>query len=97
METTVQLALPEDFSTLCTIYQINPATLIQGFINQVFFPCFYSNPTGTDRWATYFFLNFLDVEEDAYEVDRELEEPYLRIFNLRLLQLLDHDEEGTNA
>ena len=97
METTVQLTLPEDFNTLCTIYQINPATLIQAFINQISFPCFYSNPTGTDRWATYFFLNFLDVEEYTYEADRELEEHYMRIFNHRLLQLLDQDEEGTNA
>jgi hypothetical protein len=88
METQIQLSLPEDFSTLCTIYQIKPELLIQQFIDQVSFPGFYSNPNGRSKWATYFFLNFLDREESKYEVDRELESHYLSIFNSTLLKLV---------
>lgn len=88
METNIQVSLPEDFSTLCTIYQIRPELLIQQFIDRVSFPGFYSNPNGSNKWATYFFLNFLDREESKYEVDRELESHYLSIFNSTLLKLV---------
>jgi len=88
METNIQLSLPEDFSMLCTIYQIKPELLIQQFVDQVSFPGFYSNPNGSSKWATYFFLNFLDREESKYEVDRELENHYLSIFNSTLLKLV---------
>ena len=97
MKTSIQLDLPEDFSTLCTIYQIKPETFVQSFINQVSFPCFYSNPTSNDRWATYFFLNFLDAEEEHTEVNRELEEHYLNLFNKNLMQLLAQKENGADA
>ena len=88
METQIQLSLPEDFSMLCTIYQIKPELILQQFIDQVSFPRFYSNPNGSEKWATYFFLNFLDREESKYEVDRELENHYLNIFNSTLLKLV---------
>jgi len=58
METQIQLSLPEDFSMLCTIYQIKPELILEQFINQVSFPRFYSNPNGSEKWATYFFLTF---------------------------------------
>ncbi len=93
----MNLNLPEDFTTLCTIYQIKPETMIQSFIDQVSFPGFYYNPTGRNRWATYFFLHFLDTEESKYEVDRELENKYLRIFNHTILQMFDQKEDESKA
>jgi hypothetical protein len=80
METNMNINLPEDFSTLCSIYQIKPEVIIQSFVNQVSFPYFYSRPHATDRWATFFFLHFLDVEDSKYEVNDELEDEYLRKF-----------------
>jgi hypothetical protein len=86
METNMNINLPEDFTILCSIYQIKPETFIQSFVDQVSFPCFYSRPHGTDRWATFFFLYFLDVEESKYEVNGELEDEYLQKFTDALKQ-----------
>lgn len=81
METAINITLPEDFYMLCSIYQIKPAVFVQNFIDQVSFPSFYSNPTGSNRWATFCFLNFLDVEESKYEVNEDLESQYLNLFS----------------
>lgn len=81
METTIKLELPEDFETLCSIYQIRPESFIQTFIDQVSLPGYYSRPNDKDRWGTLFFLQFLEVSPDLYEVNRELEEQYLEQFN----------------
>ncbi|WP_158800215.1 hypothetical protein [Pedobacter sp. L105] len=91
METNIEVNLPVDFTTLCTIYQIKPETLIQLFINSLSFPCFYSNPMGSSRWATYLFLDYLDNEETVLEVDSELEEQYLTLFNRKILELLEQN------
>jgi len=81
METTINITLPEDFYTLCSIYQIKPEVFVQNFIDQVSFPSFYSNPTGSNRWVTFCFLNFLDLEESKYEVNEDLESQYLNLFS----------------
>lgn len=93
MKTQMNINIPEDFSTLCTIYQIKPVTLIQLFADKLSFPCYYSNTTGNDRWATLFFLNFLDLDDSGYEVDEELEEQYLDTLTQTLLRLLEVDRE----
>lgn len=85
METTIQLDLPEDFDTLCSLYSIKPQQLIQSFINQVSLPRFYSNPIGNGRWATYFFLDYIDNDENNILVDRDLETKYLNLFNRHLI------------
>lgn len=81
METAINITLPEDFHTLCSIYQIKPEVFVQNFIDQVSFPSFYSNPAGSNRWATFCFLNFLDLEESKYEVNEDLESQYLNLFS----------------
>lgn len=93
METAISITLPEDFHTLCSIYQIKPEVLVQSFIDQVSFPSFYSNPIGNNRWATFCFLNFLDVEESKYEVDEDLESKYLNLFNDAIRYNLDVSPE----
>lgn len=80
METPINITLSVDFYTLCSIYQIKPEYFIQTFIDQVSFPSFYSRPNDKDRWATFFFLQFLETEESNYDVNRELEEHYLSLF-----------------
>ena len=90
METNMNITLPEDFNTLCSIYQINPENLIQSFVNEVSFPSFYSRPNDTDRWATYFFLHFLDVEETKYDVNEDMEDHYLK----RFTDVLKHNFEN---
>lgn len=85
METKISITLPDDFNTLCTIYQIKPEVIIQTFVNQVSFPCYYSHPTGGDRWATLFFLHFLD--ESECETNEDLEDYHLESFTETLLQI----------
>jgi len=80
MKITIDITLPEDFSTLLSIYQIKPDELIQYLADLISFPAFYSHPIGRNRWATYFFLDFLESEESHYRVDEELEEKYLKTF-----------------
>ena len=80
MEANTKIHLPEDFNILCSIYQIKPESIIQSFVNEISFPSFYSRPNDTDRWATYFFLHFLDVEESKYEVNEDMEDHYLKRF-----------------
>ena len=82
----MNLNLPEDFIILCSIYQIKPNVIVQTFIDQVSFPGFYSRPDGKDRWATLFFLHFLETEESQYEVNDEMEDEYLRKFTDALKQ-----------
>lgn len=71
----------EDFDMLCSIFQINPETLLQLFIDRLSFPLFYSHPDGKERWATLFFINFLEYEDASYHVDPELQDKYLTKFN----------------
>ncbi|MET4139674.1 hypothetical protein [Pedobacter sp. UYP1] len=80
METAINVTLPEDFYILCSIYQIKPEVFIQQFINQVSFPSYFSNPTGSDCWATLCFLNFIDVQSPKFQVNEDLEIHYLNLF-----------------
>jgi len=89
MKTSININLPEDFTTLCTIYQINPETFIQAFIGEVSFPTFYSRPTATDRWATFFFLNLLRKVDVSIHVNQELEDEYVNKFNVALQSSFD--------
>ena len=98
MEIIINISLPEDFNTLCCIYQIKPEFFIQTFINQISFPDFYSRPNDKNRWATLFFLQFLDLEESHYEVNEELEEQYLRLFNQTMkCHFFDDDANNSNS
>jgi len=38
MEITMNVQVPEDFMSLCTIYNIQPQQFVQSFINKVSFP-----------------------------------------------------------
>jgi hypothetical protein len=80
METNMKITLPEDFIILTSIYQIRPEVIVQLFVDQISFPGFYSRPYGKGRWATFFFLHFLDIEESKYEVNEEIEDEYLQKF-----------------
>lgn len=81
MENTIKLNLSEDFETLCVIYQIKPEYFVQRFIDQVSLPEYYSSPGTNNRWGTLFFLQFLELETEHYEVNRELEDRYLDAFD----------------
>ncbi|MDO7743087.1 MAG: hypothetical protein MUP99_04910 [Pedobacter sp.] len=100
MKTSININLPEDFTTVCTIYQINPETFIQAFIGEVSFPTFYSRPTATDRWATFFFLNLLRKVDVSIHINQELEDEYLNKFNLAMqssFDILGSDETAAQA
>lgn len=97
METPINITLSEDFYTLCSIYQIKPEYFIQTFIDQVSFPSFYSRPSDKDRWATFFFLQFLETEESHYDVNRELEEHYLSLFRKAIRCNFKDDPEDMPA
>lgn len=81
METTIQLTLPEDFNTLCSIYQIQPEYFIQTFIDKISLPIYYGGANDSDKWSTLFFLQFLESEHEHYEVNDELETKFLTKFN----------------
>lgn len=95
METTINITLPEDFNILCNIYQIRPETIIQKFIEQVSFPVFYSNTNGEERWATFFFLNYLNLYESDYKVNEVLENHYLKAFTKVTAENLDMHPHDT--
>lgn len=97
MENQINISLTEDFETLCTIYQIKPEFFIQTFINQVSFPSFYSAPNDKNRWATFFFLQFLETEEPNYNVNRDLEDHYLRLFREAMKCNFKDDPEDAPA
>jgi len=97
MKTSININLPEDFTTLCTIYQINPETFIQAFIEEVSFPQFYSRPTATDRWATFFFLNLLRKVDVSININEELEDEYLNKFNTALQSSFDTNGSDETA
>jgi len=97
MKTSININLPEDFTTLCTIYQTNPETFIQAFIEEVSFPTFYSRPTATDRWATFFFLNLLRKVDVSIHINQELEDEYLNKFNTALQSSFDTNGSDETA
>lgn len=97
MKTFINVNLPEDFTTLCTIYQINPETFIQAFIEEVSFPLFYSRPTATDRWATFFFLNLLRKVDVSVHINQELEDEYVNKFNVALQRSFDTNGSDETA
>lgn len=95
METTIELNLSADFNDLCTIYQIKPEYFIQTFIDQVSFPEYYGRPGHRDRWATLFFLEFLRTQRSHYDVNRELEQQYLRLFRDSMMDKLEAGQANT--
>ena len=97
MKNSININMPEDFTTLCTIYQINPETFIQAFIEEVSFPKFYSRPTATDRWATFFFLNLLRKVDVSIHINQELEDEYVNKFNTALQSSFDRNGSDKTA
>lgn len=69
--------MPEDFSTVCEIFQISPEKVILNIINKISFPLFYSNIRGTARWPTILFLALLDAEGSFDEKEMPFNEQFL--------------------
>jgi len=95
MDTTIKINVPEDLMNLCTIYNIQPQKVIECFVKNVSFPSYYTDVNGKNNWATLFFLQLLDDQEDETETDIGLEDHYLQHFNDTLARALEeHDDNG---
>lgn len=77
MDLNLKISLPEDFRMLCDLFQVDPETVIQKFINRVSFPFYYSRPDGNERWATLFFLNEIVEGNPQVHADLMLHEPFM--------------------
>ena len=90
MEIDIQITLKEDFNMLCSIYEIKPEVIIQSFIDQVSFPCYYSQvDKEKDKWAILFFLQYLDSDDYEDEINEKLQDYYLDRFSKVVAKNLD--------
>lgn len=60
MKATITLELPEDFRLHCEIYRYDPKDVLQEFVNRVSLPCYSAGHHRDCRWATGFFLDYID-------------------------------------
>lgn len=98
METTLNLNVPEDFISLCSIYNIQPQKFIQSFVDNVSFPSFYTGKIKEEKWATYFFLHYIESKEYATETEDDLENQYLQRFTDALnANMEQYNDDGENA
>jgi len=63
MKLTINIDLPDDFKQVCEIFDFNPDSVVQRFVNEVSFPVFFGNSTSHHRWATFFFLDYLGAAD----------------------------------
>jgi len=91
MEITVNVQLPEDFMSLCTIYNIQPQQFIQSFINKVSFPSYYTGTSKQMKWATLFFLQYVEMAEQDSDTEYDLEDHYLQRFTDTLTENMKND------
>lgn len=95
MTINITINPPEDFKILCDIFQISPEAIIQKFTEQLSLLDYYRNPQGRDRWATLFFLNYLDTQHTMTEAAFASHHYYLDLL-LNMLSL-NIDKEDENA
>ena len=91
MEITVNVQLPEDFMSLCTIYNIQPQQFIQSVINKVSFPSYYTGTSKQMKWATLFFLQYVEMAEQDSDTEYDLEDHYLQRFTDTLTENMKND------
>lgn len=94
METTMNLNLPEDFMNLCSIYNIQPQQFIQSFVDNISFPSFYTGAQKDEKWATYFFLHYIESEGYGAATECDLENEYLQCFTDTLAANLEQYDDG---
>lgn len=94
MEVNFKSEVPEDFSTLCDIFQIKPETILNSILERISFPFFFCNPNSRHRWSTFLFLEHL--ESEAYEFndnEMELNEAYFEKINAAILRIKKNDDD----
>lgn len=89
MKIDLKITPTEDFTTLCSIYNIQPEMLIQSFIDQISFPCYYSKDEDDEKWALLFFLQYLDSDSYNEVINEKLQDYYLNIFSKVIAENLD--------
>ena len=94
MEITINLQVPEDFRSLCTIYNIQPQQFIQSFINKVSFPSYYTGTSKQMKWATLFFLQYTELMEQDSDTEFDLEDQYLQCFTDTLAENMEKHKDG---
>lgn len=60
MNINVHINPTEDFHILCDLFNVEPQVLLQKFVEKISFPFYYSQPDGNERWATLFFLSYIE-------------------------------------
>ena len=87
MEISLNIELPEDFSTLCDIFGIRPELFVQKMLEEISLPYFYSNPHGNRRLATMLFLDHLEsAERSDSELDFHI--PYMEKLSVEISKIL---------
>lgn len=77
METTVPIAIPEDFRQACEIFDVKPADIIQSFVEKLSIPVFYGNPNNKKKWPMLIFFDYLDEVAGANEQLMEFHTPFM--------------------
>jgi hypothetical protein len=94
MEINFKSEVPEDFSTLCDIFQIKPEILIKSILDRISFPFFFCNPHSRQRWSTFLFLEHLDGDDYEFnEKEMELNEAYCEKITNAILRIKKNDDD----
>ncbi|WP_316821653.1 hypothetical protein [Pedobacter gandavensis] len=76
MKINITIHPTEDFNILCELFNVDPQTLIQKFVERTSFPFYYSQPDGDERWATLFFLSYIEKEKRT-KIEMAEHEPFM--------------------
>jgi len=98
MEITINVQVPEDFMSLCTIYNIQPQQFVQSFINKVSFPSYHTGTSKQMKWATLFFLQYVELKDQDSDTEFDLEDHYLQSFTDTLAKnMAENNDNGSKA
>lgn len=84
MERTIKIELPDDFRMLCEIFNYDPQSVIQEFIDRISLPEYYYDPHDPHRWATLFFLDYMDHFAAEQEHPGEVHDKFIRKLNKKI-------------
>jgi|GEM_PF-2465693 len=93
METLIKLELPEDFVTICNIFEIKMEQFIQKIVDEISLPRYYSGQREKETWSTLILLEHLDTL-DFNEEEFAVHEPYMERLHATVSDLsLDSEQD----
>lgn len=83
MKKAIRIELPDDFCTACEIFGLPPEEVIQEFTRRVSLPVYFSEREDRHRWATLFFLDYIDHLAPKRRQPEDIHEKYMHLLNKR--------------